>query len=298
LWKISLENKGDSPIWVEKIEMLRVGFFPIKTFLPEPGPITLQKNIIPQGLGVIRPHPTLGELAFFSNGWLSWSHTQSYGADDYYRQTRLGFLTTPMWYNAGTPRPKKAGYFASDMFGVLGDRQNRTGILAGFLSQKEHFGSLKVRIDDPFYPAMRLWANGDHARLDPGASLTTDWAAIQFVEIDAPDPLEPYLNAVAREHGLQSSVFSLQSPVGWCSWYDYYQDVTAEDVRSNLQTAQKIADTVPLNVIQIDDGYEEQIGDWLTFDPGFPEGVKPLAGRQELRQMAEMPLADTGGFVP
>jgi len=288
LWKIGLENQSERPLWVDKIEMLRAGFFPKKTLFPEPGPVTLQKNIIPHDQGVVRPHPSPGELAFFSNGWQSWSHTGSYGAKDYYRQTRLGFLTEPMWYNAGTPRPKKPGYFISDMFGVLGDRQHRTGILAGFLSQKEHFGSLKVRIDDPFYPALRMWANGDHTRLDPGASMTTDWATIQFVNVDDPNPLEPYFDAVMRENEIQNSKFEFSnSPTGWCSWYDYYQTVTAEDVRDNLQRAKEIRDEIPLNLIQIDDGFEEQIGDWLTFDSGFPDGVKPLA--DEIKQ---------AGFTP
>lgn len=284
LWKVDLQNEGKRPIWIDKIEMLKAGFFPKKTRLPEPGPITLHKNIIPNRQGVIRPHPSPGEMAFYSNGWQSWSHTGSYGAKDRYQQTRLDFLTVPMWYNAGTPRPKKAGYFVSDMFGVLGDRQHRTGILSGYLSQKEHFGSLKVRIDDPFYPALHMWANGDHARLGPGASMTTDWAVVQFVDIDAPDPLAPYLNAVARENDIphspavpNSNPLTADASVGWCSWYDYFQDITADDVRKNLQTAQKIKNEIPLNLIQIDDGYQERIGDWLTFSAGFPKGVQPLA---------------------
>ena len=302
LWKINLENTGEEPVWIERIDMLRAGFFPQKSFLPEPGPITLRKNIIPDEQGVIRPHPSLGELAFFSNGWQSWSHAGSYGAKDTYRQTKLGFFTSPMGYNTGTPRPKKKGYFASDMFGIIGDRQHRSGILAGFLSQKEHFGSLKVRIDDPLYPAMYMWANGDNARLDPGASLSTDWAAVQFVEIDAPNPLEVYLNAVAREnHGARENHLTPDSPLfvgeglgvrseersGWCSWYHYYQDFAAEDIRSNLEKAQEIRTNIPLDIIQIDDGYQAEIGDWLTFAPTFPDGVKPLA--DEIKQ---------AGFTP
>ncbi len=319
LWKINLENKGDNPIWIDRIDMLRAGFFPQKSLLPEPGPITMQKNILPGGQGVIRPHPAPGELAFYSNGWQSWSHTGSYGADDYYRQTQLGFFATSMWYNAGTPRPKKPGYFASDMFGVMGDRQHRSGILAGFLSQKEHFGSLKVRIDDPLYPALFLWANGDQARLDPGASITTDWAAVQFVDIDAPNPLSPYLEAVARENGIRPSQFappnsqslppnSHPAPVspllvgegpgvrsGWCSWYHYYQDITAKDIRSNLQAAQEIKDSVPLGTIQIDDGYQEEVGDWFTFDPAFPQGVKPLVN--EIKQAGLTPGVWLAPFI-
>ncbi len=297
LWKLSIENQGKHAVEIDRLVLLRAGFFPKKTLLPEPGYVSLRKNIPPSGYGVIRPHPDPGEIAFFSNGWQSWSHTGVFGPDDRYRNTRLGFISAPMWYNAGTPRPKKAGHFASDMFGVLGDRQHRTGILAGFLSQKQHFSSLETRCDS-VYPALSLWANGDHARLDPGAQITTDWAAIQFVNIDAPDPLGPYLDAVAREHGIQSSVFSfqssvsslqssissLQSPIsnlqssaGWCSWYHFFQDITADKMRTNLQAATEMRPAVPLQLFQIDDGFEAQIGDWFDFSPGFPEGVAPLA---------------------
>ena len=44
---------------------------------------------------------------------------------------------------------------------------------------------------------------------------------------------------------------------------------------------------LPLQVIQIDDGFEAQVGDWSAFRPSFPEGVAPLA--------AEMRAA---GFTP
>ncbi|MBU0510749.1 MAG: alpha-galactosidase, partial [Chloroflexi bacterium] len=128
--------------------------------------------------------------------------------------------------------------------------------------------------------------------LDPGAQMSTDWAVVQFVNIDAPDPLGPYLNAVAREHRLQSSVFSLQSSVfglqssifnlqssaGWCSWYHFFQDITADKMRANLQAAAEMRPAIPLQLFQIDDGFEAQIGDWFDFAPGFPDGVAPLAG--------------------
>jgi hypothetical protein len=73
------------------------------------------------------------------------------------------------------------------MFGVLGDRKHRTAILAGFLSQKQHFGSLEVLMDD-LSPALRLWANADGARLDPGSIMETDWACLHFLHLDTSDP--------------------------------------------------------------------------------------------------------------
>jgi alpha-galactosidase len=61
--------------------------------------------------------------------------------------------------------------------------------------------------------------------------------------------------------------------VGWCSWYHYFHDVTEEAVRSNLA----LADRWPFAVFQVDDGYQSQIGDWLTTDDTFPSGLEALA---------------------
>lgn len=288
LWKITIDHQGSKPVTIKHIEMLSAGFFKQKRRLPQAGPILVNFSMPPSGRGTIRPHPDPGELAFFSNGWQSWSHTGAYSPRDRSRDTQLGFLAAQMWYNPDTPRPTKPGHFASDMFGVLGDREHRRGVLAGFLSQKQHFGSLLARIDDPFYPALRLWANGDNARLDPGAQISTDWACIQFVDIDDPDPLGPYLDAVARENTLTP-----RAPLptgegrgvraGWCSWYHFYTDISEKKIRDNLQAAAEI----PLDLFQIDDGFQAKVGDWFENDPGFPQGVGPL-GRD----------IDAAGFTP
>lgn len=55
-----------------------------------------------------------------------------------------------------------------------------------------------------------------------------------------------------------------QAPTGWCSWYCYGPEVTEEDIYENLDA---IAATMPdLRYVQIDDGYQAFMGDWL--DPG------------------------------
>jgi alpha-galactosidase len=276
LWRLGIDNQGKHTVNLDRLELLRAGFFPKRKVLPDPGTVTLRYNPPPSGHGVIRPHPDPGEMAFFSNGWQSWSHTAVYGGGDRYHQTRLGFLRVPMCYNPETSRPRKKRHFAGDMFGVLGDRTHRIGILAGFLSQKQHFGSLEAWCD-PLYPTLRLWANGDGARLEPGSNILTDWAILHFLHLDSPDPIGPYLDAVAREHDIDPGKFTVQSSqTGWCSWYHFYQDVTEEDIRRNLGAAAGLRPAVPLDIIQIDDGFEADFGDWLAFSPRFPQGVAGL----------------------
>lgn len=270
LWQMSVENKSPDPIFLDSMELLQVG--------PVPG----QQSARREARTAIRNLKS--ELAFFSNGWQSWNFSGSYGPKDHYRRTRLGILSMPAQVNAGTPRPKNPGHFVSSLFGVLGSRSSRTAILAGFLSEQKAFGSLEVHIDSN-NPYLRLWAHGDGIRLDPGAQFTTDWACLYFLDVDEPDPLGFYLQAVARQNGLHLDrsgrkpdlTVDIAIPVGWSSWYQFYDKVSAEDIRLNLQTAVSLRPELPLQLIQIDDGFESVLDDWFTFKPAFPEGVAPLA---------------------
>ena len=208
---------------------------------------------------------------FYSNGWQSWSSTGSFGMGDRQNTSMLRRFQNPMVVNPGTPQPKKANTFTGDMFGVVGDRRGQVGLLAGFLSQKAQFGSLESSFTP--LPSLKVWANGDNLHLQPGSSLKTDWLAISFISLTDPDPLNPYLATVGRLHGVnpEESV-----PVGWCSWYHFYQDINEKVLDANLATVIALAPDLPLELFQIDDGFETYPGDWFDFVPGFPHELKPL----------------------
>lgn len=56
-------------------------------------------------------------------------------------------------------------------------------------------------------------------------------------------------------------------PTGWCSWYTFGPEVTAKNVADNLDW---IAAHLPsLRYIQIDDGYQSHMGDWLEVGKAF-----------------------------
>lgn len=63
-------------------------------------------------------------------------------------------------------------------------------------------------------------------------------------------------------------------PTGWCSWYAYGPKVTEQDIFDNLAAIKK---RIPqLKFIQIDDGYQKHMGDWLQQHPNFPSPIKNL----------------------
>ena len=61
-------------------------------------------------------------------------------------------------------------------------------------------------------------------------------------------------------------------PTGWCSWYCFGPRVTAQQVLDNLDY---IAKNIPgLKYIQIDDGYQPAMGDWLETGAAFGGNVQ------------------------
>lgn len=254
-WKFDIRNDGEDPVWIEKIEFLRVGG---------------QSQF---GEFHLTSEDQVDQMTFFSNGWQSWSTTGAYQADQSMRVSRLGLLQQPMIVNHGTPAIRMKGYFTSDFFGALANVRTGDGFVAGFLSQTQQFGSIEALLYDR--PSLAIWT-ADSCRLDPGASIETDSAVIMPFSTRQSDPLGGYLEAVAREYGLKS-VASRPVPAGWCSWYHYYSRVTEKDILANLQSLETHRTELPLNLVQIDDGFESSVGDWFNVKQTFPNGMAELA---------------------
>ncbi|MCE5192834.1 MAG: glycoside hydrolase family 36 protein [Candidatus Cryosericum sp.] len=62
---------------------------------------------------------------------------------------------------------------------------------------------------------------------------------------------------------------------GWTSWYNYHTDVTPEIILHNVDALSK--NDIPLDVVQIDDGWEHAVGDWLTANAKFNGHMGGLA---------------------
>ena len=81
--------------------------------------------------------------------------------------------------------------------------------------------------------------------------------------------------------------------MGWCSWYCFGPGVTADNIRQNLHW---IATNAPqLRYIQIDDGYQPWMGDWLETGKSFGGNIKAVLA--EIRRQGFEPAIWVAPFV-
>lgn len=63
---------------------------------------------------------------------------------------------------------------------------------------------------------------------------------------------------------------------GYTSWYNYFQNINEEIIMRDLNGLDRASDEV--NIFQVDDGYQQAVGDWLLIDEKkFPNGMKYIA---------------------
>ncbi len=60
----------------------------------------------------------------------------------------------------------------------------------------------------------------------------------------------------------------------WCSWYEYGKDFSGAHLRDLLNGLKDINPELPVQTIQIDDGYFRAYGDWLVPAKHWPEGIE------------------------
>lgn len=84
-----------------------------------------------------------------------------------------------------------------------------------------------------------------------------------------------------------------ETPTGWCSWYHYGPDITEEAVIQNLDVIAR--ETPGLKYIQIDDGYQPFMGDWLAPGDKFPHGIRWLC--DEIRARGFEPAIWVAPFI-
>lgn len=106
--------------------------------------------------------------------------------------------------------------------------------------------------------------------IEPGAQ----WELEEFIMMEGKN-LELLLDNLAHRIVINHPKLPYSEvPTGWCSWYCYGPDINIGDIFENMEAISK---RIPsLKYIQIDDGYQPYMGDWLEPNPEFSGDMKEL----------------------
>lgn len=224
----------------------------------------------PEGLKSVEP-PT----GFYRTGWQSWSATGFMAASS--REPHLSFLERyaqgPMIHNGLTPWTGKVSRFWAETVGAV--VTPREALVAGGASLADQFVQVYADLR-PNHQALMVQSQVDDVPLEPGQTCTSEWFYLEWVALPNLDPLAQYAYAVAR----QMEVPNLPPvPTGWCSWYIFWNKVSEAAMVDNLASAALLADELPLQVFQLDEGYQVNWGDWTERNDRFPHSLGWLAER-------------------
>ncbi len=200
-------------------------------------------------------HP--GETAIYGEGFQMLSQTGGTLA----KPVDLGNYTDVKHYRLIEPDGSRA------FFGVmtLSPGTPATQHVLAFSSCRRFVGKFRLQPS-----SIQVVVDTENLEIAPGE----EWPLEEFMWNTGPARIDLLGTVAARLSRNHPLLRSAAPPSGWCSWYCFGPSVTAEQVLANLDV---IAKDIPgLKYIQIDDGYQPAMGDWLETGKAFGGNVQTV----------------------
>ena len=194
------------------------------------------------------------ELAVYTEGWQSWSPTGWHRRPASVPRPDEGWQHT-MRFRPGTP--------------LADDGWQGEGLLVVDPGGGRPVRSYGARSLHGEVPTVRASLTAD--RLTVTTTGPADLAADE-----APDPVSALTRFGATVAAAAAVPPPRVAPRVWCSWYRYFEDVTTGDVVEALDDLDRLE--LPVDVVQVDDGWSLGLGEWLAPSPGVPS-LADLVGR-------------------
>jgi alpha-galactosidase len=210
------------------------------------------------------------QARFFKHGYQSWSSSfpvrvGDLSAERYEKRGRL----TRVNHQSEVVRPADAPEAAtSELFTIL-EQNDGERLLAGFLEGATSLTTLTVRSPD----AIAARALLDGIELAPGA---TRAIAPLYLERSREPAAVLAARWAAKLGGTMGARIRAPRRRGWCSWYHYFHGITEDALRNNLQALAALRSSFPIEVVQLDDGFQSALGDWDETNPKFPSGLAKI----------------------
>lgn len=202
----------------------------------------------------------------FCNGFQSWSESKMYNIDQ--AIPRLRKIAKPYFQYYGdehmfTSKPPK---LYSWTYGYVNSANNYH--LFGSTQENTAFSLIEYDVQANVIRITKLCDNIELSHSFPVFEL--------FIKQgNEKEVFDTYFKAIGK------SPKSLQPSCGWTSWYRHYNKISEEKILKDLVAFAEKSDVSPINeterIFQIDDGYQTEIGDWLSPSNEFPNGLAKIA---------------------
>ncbi|HLX06080.1 MAG TPA: hypothetical protein VKR28_11120, partial [Candidatus Binatus sp.] len=210
---------------------------------------------------------------FFKHGYQSWSASGGYevGASRTHPRDAANFITR-VNHQSETTRPLEFPEAqTSELFTIVESSTATERVLAGFIGAATSLSTLTVSSTEKIVARAIL----DDVTLAPGRHREIDPLFLAASEESAARLAARWADATGR---WMNARVGAQFQRGWCSWYHYFHAITEDALRANLKSLEAMRSEFPLDIVQLDDGFQSALGDWDTTNAMFPGGLKKIAG--------------------
>ncbi|MEM1322596.1 MAG: glycoside hydrolase family 36 protein [Bacteroidota bacterium] len=221
-----------------------------------------KQDIVLQGLELYYPYTYQSTDRLFANGFQSWSESREYGSEERIPTLR-GFTRSRYQYFGDTHLPgirRGRGHLHSWTYSYI--RRDRQFDFIGSLSEQTGFTLLH---HDTQAGQLCLSKECAGLQLSHSFPLLNCWSGSG----SEAEVFDRYFEAMGCPPPKAAPM------TGWTSWYNYYTDISEEIILNNLAAFEE--KEVPADIIQIDDGYQQEVGDWLKIKSSFPNGMGAVA---------------------
>jgi alpha-galactosidase len=197
------------------------------------------------------------EAQVHEHGWQSWSPTATYELTEHAARPEHEWQQL-MRFRPETPAPAQ---------GFQGE-----GLLVLDPGTSDPLRVYSATDPTRCVPSIRAQLVQGHVLVSADGPVT-----VTLADRRGPHTMEQTLAAYGDRSALQlGTPPPRQAPTVWCSWYHYFQSVTEADVLENVDAVVRL--DLPVDVIQLDDGWEPCVGDWLGLSGQF-RSLVDLASR-------------------
>lgn len=211
--------------------------------------------------------------SIFCNGFQSWTETKLFNKQEKLQSQRRGVKIIGEAYGDGTffNYKNKVGVFHSWTYTYIKLPKRKIFFLGSLSDAKsytifEHDAShnnIQIISD---CNGMQLAANTSLNIIDVFASNAYEWQCFQnYFEAQHIKPIHA------------------KPAIGWTSWYYYYTKISEKVIVENIKAF--VDNKIPISIFQIDDGWQQAVGDWLNINHKFPNGLLPIVDELHKHKM-------------